>query len=153
MSEADKLATDRPAFIKDKKEKSIEAGGDDAAMATQLRKLKDEKEELETNLKACNASIDALSLKLAESMEAHGVDSFKVKGIGSVYLSIINRPRIIDADTFIKWLDETGQGAMAPRTVHWKRLESMVKELIESATALPTSLENFQQTRALIRRA
>lgn len=86
-------------------------------------------------------------------MEAHGVDSFKIAGVGSVYLQTINRPRVVDADAFLVWLDETGQSGLAPRTVHWKRLESLVKEMIADAKPLPKSIENFQQTRALIRRA
>lgn len=143
----------RPDFIKEKAETAADAEPTDAERAVRLRALKDEKDHLEAELKRVNASIDALSVELAESMEAHGVDSFRVAGVGSVYLQTINRPRVVDADAFIAWLDETGQSAMAPRTVHWKRLESLVKELIADAKPLPNSLENFQQTRALIRRA
>lgn len=143
----------RPDWVQDKAPVEKEAGGTDSEMAVRLRELKDQKDTLESALKKTNSAIDALSTKLAESMESHGVDSFKVKGVGSVYIQEVNRPHVADADAFIAFLDETGQGSMAPRSVHWKRLESWVKEMLKQGTSLPASVTNFQQKRALIRRS
>jgi len=145
----------RPDFIPDKVEKELvlSENTSDAEQAKVLRSLKDQKEDLEMQLKAINTQIDSLSISLAESMESHGVDSFRVTGVGSVYIQELNRPNITDKDAFIVWLDETGQGALAPRSVHYKRLESLVKEMLAEGKALPASLTNFKQKRALIRRS
>lgn len=154
----------RPAFIKPKQQVEKEAGDTQAQMATQLREFKDRKDQLEDELTEINKAIDALSVELAEEMETHGVTGFKVKGIGSVYIQTVNRPNITDKEAFNEWLDAHGMSAMSPRTVHWKRLESLVKEMLERGEQLPRAISkldgkefelvtNFQQKRALIRRA
>ncbi len=144
----------RPAYIKAKAEVSgdIPEGSELEKLALSFRAARDKKEELEEELKEVNKEIDDVSGRLAEVMEAQGVDSFKRAGIGTIYIEIKNRPSIVDKDGFIRWLDDTGRGEMARRAVHPMSLESLVKEMLEEGATLPESLNNFQQRRARLRR-
>lgn len=144
----------RPAYIKDKKEKSKEVNeGPLAAMARELRALKDRKEDLAEQEKQVNKAIDELSIKLAESLESAGVDSFKVTGVGSIRIEEVHRPSVNDKEAFLAWLDARGASESAPRQVHHQRLVSLVKELLEAGLNLPPGVSDFVQKRAAIRRS
>ena len=143
----------RPAFIEEKPEVEAEANPTVTDLAKDLRRLKDMKENIEEQLKKTNGEIDEASTKLADLMETQGVDSFKVAGVGSVYIQTLNRPTVVDKDALIVWLDSRGMSDCAPRSCHHKKLESIVKELLEDSQPLPACLNVFQQKRALIRRS
>lgn len=149
------MATKRPAYIKDKQEteKEVENQSPIAELARQLRVLKDRKDDLAEQEKEVNKAIDTLSEKLAGAMESANVTSFKVAGVGSVRVDEIHRPSVNDKPTFIAWLDETGQGELAPRSIHHQRLTSLVKEHLEEHKPLPPGVSDFVQKRAVIRRS
>lgn len=144
----------RPAYIKDKKEKAKEVNeGPLATMARELRALKDRKEALAEQEKEVNKAIDALSIKLADALESAGVDSFKVKDVGSIRIEEVHRPNVADKTAFLAWLDARGAGESAPRQVHHQRLVSLVKELLDANLPLPDGVTDFVQKRAAIRRS
>ena len=144
----------RPSYIKDKqvKEKAVTNDTKPAVQARALRVLRDTKDRLEEQLKEVNRGIDTLSVQLAEEMETHGIDSFRVEGVGSVYIKLKHRPNVVDKPGMLAWLDARSMGEMAPRTIHHARLESLVSEMLENGETLPGWVNNFSQKRALIRR-
>lgn len=147
--------SEKPAYIEPKQEVLLEANETEVQMAKDLRALIDRKEELTDDLKKVNVDLEALSGKLAERMLAKHIDGLKIKGVGTVTVKEINRPSVTEAnrERFIAWLDANEMGHLAPRTVHPKRLESLVREQLEEAQALPDGVTNYVQKRASIRRS
>lgn len=69
---------------------------------------------------------------LMEDIEGDGVN---LPGIGYVELGIELYPyvKVEDLYTFFNWLDDTGNGAIAKRTIHHKTLQAWVAEQIDDA--------------------
>lgn len=145
----------RPDYVKAKVQTALEISKESplTKQAKKLRKLKDEKEEIEEKLTQLNKQIDTLSETFAGEMESAGVESFKVEGVGSIYIQAINRPNIVDKDGFYKYLRDVGEAAIIKETIHAKTLQGWVNEHLEQGKALPESLNNFVQKRAMIRRS
>lgn len=130
---------ERPAYIKAKEEITKPATEGVAAMAQRLHALKNKKDTLEADLTEVNKEIDQLSRELAEAMETHKVTSFRVDGVGTVYITNKTRASVQAGarEEFFAWLDKEGMGALAVRAIHPKRLESLAKEFGEQGRQFP----------------
>lgn len=121
-----------------------------------LRKLKDRKEALAEEEKQINKDIAAIEgQKLPEMMEAAGISSFKVPGIGSVsirnetyvYVAAENRPKLHEA------LKESGNGDLVTETVNHQTLQSWVKEQLEAGNEIPEAIKLTFAKLAKLRRS
>lgn len=148
-----------PEYMKPKKIKKGEAdpetedGKQFEIKGKELMALKASKEEFKERLSEVNAEIDKLEEQLASLMIAKGVDLFRVKGVATFFTSVKNFTSVTDKDAFIAYLDESGQGAMAKRSVHPSTLNAWAKEQLEAGKELPKSLNNFSKIEVNTRKA
>lgn len=162
----------RPSYVKDKKKVEEEMAPDkpEAIMAKQILELYEEKKDLEERITIINKELDGyeekdeagvktgkfiegLYHKLASLLEAKGVDLIRIPKLGSFWTKPENYPSIIDKDGFFKFLDDSGQGAIAKRDVNWMTLRGWVNAELKAGRKLPPSLNNFTKTKISFRRA
>lgn len=118
-----------------------------AEIRTHWKEIKDLKERQ----KELNKKFESLSRYLAERMELTKMDGFKVKDIGTVYISNDNKPYVNGRDEFIAWLKANGHEGLVKETVHPMSLLGFVNERIENNLPLPPGVHNFILKRAKIR--
>lgn len=120
-----------------------------------LRALKDEKERIGARETEINKEIVQIEQsKLPEMMEAAGITSFKVPGIGSVsvrdevFVSVLaeNRPKLHEE------LKASGNGDLITESVNANTLKSWVKEQLDQGNAVSDAIKlTFVKTAKLRR--
>lgn len=160
--------SDRPGFVKDKKKNELDvAGGPKALLAKEILDLYEEKKDKEARVKEINKILDGYEVEgdggkvlvegkyhqLATMLETEGLDLIRLPGIASFWTTQENYPNIVDKEAFIKYLDETGQGAIARRDVNWMTLKGWVNAALKDNIPLPKSINNFAKTKVRFRRS
>lgn len=121
-----------------------------------LRALKDEKDATEEKLKGINKEIDRVaSLDLPALMEAQGIDTFRVAGVGSVTLATDTYVSVLadDRPVLYDWLKETGNDSLITESVHHQTLTSFVKEKLEAGDDIPDVVKVAFKRVAKLRRS
>lgn len=108
-------------------------------MARDYHKMVIEKKELKGQLSALEEKIAILEGAMLEYMTTNDIQSTKLEGIGTIYLSPSFFVRVKpDAEALIcEWLDEHKLGHMAKRTVNTRTLTSAYKEWMENNLPVP----------------
>ena len=125
-------------------------------LATALRSLKDEKEELEEKLKAVNLAIKDIAVyKLPKAMEDAEVEKMTISGVGTVYIKHVIYASLPEEhrDRAYEWLAENGHGALIKETVNANTLKAWAKEQLENNTPLPEFIKASFVNEATIRRS
>lgn len=108
-----------------------------AEAAKKLRKLKDDKKKTEDRLTAINKQIVELEqITMPKLMEDNEIDTFKVSGVGTIYLSTEVYASVLkdDRPKLYEWLRENGHGGMITDWVFPNTFTAFVKsQLVDQA--------------------
>lgn len=112
-------------------------------LANELARLKDQKDDLDNQVKALNLRIEAISKQeLPEAMDADGVSNIKLDGVGrislrgEVYASILAENR----EQAYQWLRDTGRGSLITEVVNASSLKAAAKSWLKAGDAIPEEL-------------
>lgn len=128
------------------------------ALADQLKTAKQEKKDLEAQVKETNGKIEMLDAKLSEAMTDSEVEKFTRNG-STFYLNtkLYASPKAGAKDELIAALKQNGFGDLVKETVNSNTLNSFCKEQMEeNEDELPDWLEpvlnTFEKTTVGIRK-
>jgi hypothetical protein len=96
-------------------------------VARKLANLKEQKEELELQLKEINGKIQIVNDQLSELMLIEKLQLFNMDG-KTFYASNLSIPKILNDDAFAKWLKDHGEDGILRLTVHHSTLQAWWKE-------------------------
>lgn len=91
----------------------------------EFARLRGVKSDLEAQVKAVNADLDALTMELTREMMDDGMTSVKVDGVGAFSVVEELYPSIKNNDEFFKYLRETGQESVIKESVHFQTMRSI----------------------------
>lgn len=113
-------------------------------LATAYTKLRDEKDDLEEELKAQNAMIQAVTELIVDQFEKDEVTG--VRTAEGYFVSTKYDPyaSVKDKAAFVSWVKENGYEDML--TLPWQTTNSLTKALIEAGEAPPDGVEVFLKT-------
>lgn len=113
-------------------EKAESVSRDMFSLADTLRRLKEQKELLDVQLKECNAAIEQTNDALVKMMVDEEMPRFSRNG-KTFHLStrLFASPQEGQKETLYGWLKENGYGDLVKETVHANSLNSWVKEIKE----------------------
>jgi hypothetical protein len=100
----------------------------------EMRKIEEQKAELEDRLKGVNADYDALRLrKIPELMEALGVKNATFEGLGRVQLAndVYASTREGQKETAMNWLRDLGYDDMIVETYNASSLKALFRRMIK----------------------
>ena len=108
-------------------------------------------------LKVRKALVEVLKAKLIpEQMESEDIESIRVTGVGTAYLSVTYRASIKGGmkEEAYEWLRENGLGDLITDTVHAGTLSASMKERAKKEEVIPEDIfRTFAQTRVSIKKA
>lgn len=121
------------------------------AKARLFCKIRDHKDQLETQVKELNVDLEALSQLLVHEMEGEGLDLFRLDSGDS--LSIKDEPycSVADKNIFINWIKDSRMEDLL--TVHYQTLSAMTKQRLESGKPAPPGIKVFMKSSITRRRA
>lgn len=109
-------------------------------LANELARLKDQKDDLDNQVKTLNLRIEAITKQeLPEAMDADGVSNIKLDGVGrislrgEVYASIKKE----DQPAAYEWLRHTGRGSLITETVNASSLKAAAKSWLKAGDVVP----------------
>jgi len=105
--------------------------------------LKQQKDELESQLKTTQKQLQEIELKLLELMELQNMKNFELKNVGKFFLYSSSYPRVIDNDALFADLRQKGDDALIKETIHPGTLRAYVKEQLENQNTIPKGVEVF----------
>ena len=111
-------------------------------LADQLKACKEQKKELDAQVKEVIAEIDRLDLALSDAMAEQEVDKFSRNG-STFYLNtrLYASPAVGRKEELFQALKENGYGAIVTETVNANTLSSFVKEqMAENNEEIPAWL-------------
>lgn len=126
-----------------------------ATIASRWSDLRAEKEELEAKLKDVNLEIMQIAERdIPQMLDDAGLDSVKVKGIGTVYLqgqiqvAVLsdNQPKLIE------YMISEGHSDLVKETVHPGTLKSWVKERLDENLEVPDFIQVRKYMAARLRK-
>lgn len=123
--------------------------------AKELGRLRDQKEELEAELKVINkAKTELETQRLPQMMEDAEVEKMTIEGVGTLYTQAGVYASILasDRDKAYDWLREHGHGDIVKETVHHQSLTAWVKEMLGDGNQLPEFFNAKPTTTARLRR-
>jgi len=123
-------------------------------LVAELAILKEQKKNLEQEIKGINACIESTEEQIVICMLNSGSNRQSFPGIGTASISPKDYPRIVDKELFFEFLRKTNQEGLIQETVNARTLASWFKEQEfskEEYTAI--GLSNFQKTKVNLRRA
>ena len=126
------------------------------SMCHDLRDLKNQKEELEAQLKDVNKRIRKLAeQQIPEYMEENEIEKLSVAGVGTVYLTqkVYANVKAENREAFMDWLRETGHEDLIKEQVHPSTLNAFAKEQISEGKELPEVLDARLYPTATLRRS
>lgn len=101
-----------------------------------LRAEKDKKASLEAELTIVNKQIDKYTQVALELLDAAGIRSIVVEGIGQAYQHTSMRPTVLDADRLLEWAQENAPDIIKTG-IHPQTLASTLRERMENGEPLP----------------
>lgn len=105
--------------------------------------LKDEKAELEKQIKEINTKLEACSQILVERLEEDGITSFKTD-LGTFYIKDEPYSSVSDRPAFYSWVRENKLEDLF--TIHYQTMSGMVKERLENGEELPPGISVFMKS-------
>ncbi len=125
-------------------------------LAKKLRELKTYKKSLDDQTTEINKEIVKLeTVDLPKLMEDAEQDSFRVEGVGTVYLQTETYVSVLagDRERLYEWLEEQGHHDLVVSYVFPQTLKAFVKEQEDANLALPDFVKTTHVPTARIRAA
>lgn len=122
-----------------------------STLATQFKALRDLTTEMEAQVENIKAARDHIAqVLLPEKMDAEGMGTVNVKGIGRIAITQQIRASVKKDDQPLlrQWLRNNGYGELVTETINSSTLKAWVKERIEEAEEYPAdiiSVHTFEQ--------
>lgn len=117
-------------------------GHTEIAMA--LGRTKRNKQKLDEKIKLMNVEIAALEQLLVDYFESTETTQFRTKSGVLISLKDDVYPMVKDQPIFLAWINSNNLSALL--SVHHKRLESLVKSLLEEGQKIPDGIDAFFKT-------
>jgi hypothetical protein len=128
-------------------------------LADKLKNLRDEKKEVDENLKAINAEIEQVEQKLSNLMVNEETQSFNRSGTLFYLTTKVHASAVVDSKPMLyDALKQNGYGSMVYETVNANSLSAFTKEQIEiNEGTLPNWMSGlvnvFEKTTVSVRKA
>jgi hypothetical protein len=110
-------------------------------LATEYTKLRDEKDDIEEEIKVLNARITAISELMIEKFEGEEISAIRTQAGYLVSSKYDPYASVKDKEAFITWVKENGYENLL--TIQWQTMNSITKELLENGMAPPDGVEVF----------
>lgn len=117
-------------------------------LVTELRNLKEQKEKKNEEIKAINSSITQVENMLISELQTDGLDTIKVSGIGTVYITTTDYPQVTDMDSFVKWCAENNRADMIQKRVS----STAFKQYVEEFNEYPDGVDSYVKETVNLRR-
>ena len=117
-------------------------------LVTELRNLKEQKEKKNEEIKAINSSITHVENMLMSELQTDGLDTIKVSGIGTVYITTTDYPQVTDMDSFVKWCAENNRADMIQKRVS----STAFKQYVEEFNEYPDGVDSYVKETVNLRR-
>lgn len=118
-------------------------------MITRLRELKDTKERKNEEIKALNAEISQVEAELITSMQADGIDSTRIDGVGTCYITTEDYPQVKDMNALVKWAADNNMPEMIQ-----KRVSNVAfKDYVAEYNMFPDGIDTFVKETVHLRRS
>ncbi len=102
-----------------------------ADLGREFAEIKEEKSKHEAALKKIEKKIEIMKEQIIGLMTGEGMQSFKLKDIGLIYISLPARPKVVNQDAFFKWLEDNNEDYIIKPTIHHKTLGTWFKRMKE----------------------
>lgn len=113
-----------------------------------LRKLKDQKDKKQEELKAINSEIEIQERNLIEKLELDGLDTVSIRGVGTAFVTVKDYPQVTDMESFVKWCYENNRIDMIQ-----KRISSTAyNQYVNEENIMPDGTSVYQKTTLNFRR-
>jgi hypothetical protein len=119
-------------------------GKDHVALALQLGRTKRNKAKLEEKIRLMNIEIAAHEQLLVEYLENTDQTQFRTRSGVLISLKDDVYPQVKNQPVFFQWIKRNRYAYLL--SVHHKRLESLVKQLLEEGKRLPEGVDVFMKT-------
>lgn len=129
------------------------ASGNLKALCREMKKLRDDKSEVERQETQINGELALLNDKLVAAFQSEGFDSLKIDELGTFYLNVTPRGRVTDEKAFFKDLARRKMMDLAKLTVHPQTLTATIKELRDKGQPDFAGVDIFEQTDVRMRKA
>lgn len=120
----------------------------------EMRRIQNEKDEVESDLKQYNKHFDFLRItKIPQVMEDEGIKNMNVEGVGRVSLTADMHVSVKEGlkEAFYLWLRDNGREDLIQPTVNSSTLKATVKTMVKNGEEIPDDLLNVSPfTRASI---
>lgn len=110
-------------------------------LATAYTRLRDEKDDIEEEIKILNAKITAIQELMIDKFEAEEISAIRTQNGYLVSSKYDPYASVKDKEAFIAWVKKEGYEGLL--SVQWQTMNSMTKELIEAGMAPPDGVEVF----------
>lgn len=110
-------------------------------LADRLLELRQQKDNLEAELKEVNTELEKVQQDLVEQMRLNGLDNFRRNG--KLFVPVTKTwasPKSEFKEAVFTWLKENGFGDMVKETVHSQTFNSWANEMIEQEGMLPEEI-------------
>lgn len=114
-----------------------------------LRKLKDNKERLNEQLKAINTEIEQYEREIIDEMETDGVDKVSITGVGTASVTVKDYPQVEDMDAFVAWCYENGRSDMIQKRVS----STAYNQYVQEENLLPDGTKVYTKSTLSFRRS
>lgn len=108
-----------------------------------MRKSRQKLDDLKDKKKRAQAEYDFLRYtSVTTAMEEEGLESIRLTGIGTCYLSTAIRASIVKTakQQAYEWLRDNGHGGLIVETVYAQTLSSAAKEMLKNNESIPADL-------------
>lgn len=117
-------------------------------LVEQLRALKEQKEKKNEEIKAINSEITQVENMLLTELQTDGLDTIKVNGVGTVYITTTDYPQVIDMDAFVAWCAENNRADMIQKRVS----STAFKQYVEETNEYPEGVNSYVKETVNLRR-
>ncbi len=103
--------------------------------AQRYKKLRDDKDYLESEVKRIKAELETLEAALIEEMLQEGITSMRIEGVGMLTVNNKLAAKIVDKEKFFEWLRQTDRESLIKRDVNYMTLQAFANELEQNELA------------------
>lgn len=99
-----------------------------------LRALEEKVSRLKKDLEA---EIDKIADAVTPVMEAKGIKSIRLAGVGLIGTASDNKPRVVDDSLLFAWLTNRGEDGIIKRSVNYMTLKSFINQRLDDGKEVP----------------
>ncbi len=121
-----------------------------AALASEYRRLRDAKDEVEKVESRLNLEIEAISQLLVEQYEADGTSSIALATGGSVSTQLEPYAQVTDRDVVREWAVK--EGLERQLALPWQTANALVKDRLLKGEPEPPGMKAYVRTKIVLRR-